>query len=272
MAPKFIEKVLVILDGAIGKENIIDFPMIPKLGSEKVRCEVSIEVCPSIDRFRCQYFLTEKPVLMKNTLDHWTALSKWRDINYLYKTAGNRTVPVEIGSNYTSSDWSQELLKLKTFLIHQFSSNASANVEYLAQHDLFEQAPELAKDFSVPEYCLLGSKENVDIKAWLGPKGTVSPLHQDPKHNILCQVFGSKKIVLASPIHSKNLYTYDGRFLNNTSSVDVENIDFKKHPLAKEVDFLTLTLQEGECLYIPVGWWHFVKSLTKSFSVSFWWE
>lgn len=270
-ASEFIEKVSNLLNIAFGSENI-DFLPIPKLEPQKVKCEVSIENCPSIERFRSQYFMKGEPVLIKNVLDHWPALSKWRDINYLYKTAGNRTIPIEIGSNYTSADWSQELLKLKTFLVHQFSAQVSSNVEYLAQHDLFDQVPELAKDFSIPEYCLLGSTENVDIKAWLGPKGTVSPLHQDPKHNILCQVFGSKKIILASPIHSKNLYTFEGRFLSNTSSVDVENIDFEKHPLAKEVVFLSLTLQEGECLYIPVKWWHFVRSLTKSFSVSFWWE
>ena len=45
----------------------------------------------------------------------------------------------------------------------------------------------------MPEYCYFLSKDedldsNVDINAWFGPKGTVSPLHQDIKHNFLCQV------------------------------------------------------------------------------------
>lgn len=270
-AAEFLKKVTYYLDSVFENDNVI-LPTIPKMKPENGRCDVLIENCPSIDRFCSQYFLKEEPVLIRNAIDHWPALNNWRDINYLYKTAGNRTIPVEIGSDYTSSNWSQELLKLKRFLINQFSSNSNPNVEYLAQHNLFDQIPELAQDFSIPEYCLLGSSETVDVKAWLGPKGTVSPLHQDPKHNILCQVFGSKKIILASPRYSKNLYTFEGRFLNNTSSIDVENIDYKEHPLVKEVEFLSLTLQEGECLYIPFKWWHFVKSLSKSFSVSFWFE
>ena len=31
-------------------------------------------------------------------------------------------------------------------------------------------------------------------------------------------------------------------------------------------------LQPGEMLYIPPRWWHYVKSLSVSFSVSFWWK
>lgn len=61
---------------------------------------------------------------------------------------------------------------------------------YLAQHRLFDQIPELLDDIIIPDYCAFGEEgiDNVDMNIWIGPAGTVSPLHFDPKNNIFCQV------------------------------------------------------------------------------------
>ena len=50
----------------------------------------------------------------------------------------------------------------------------------------------MKEDFSVPDFCSFSDQEDgeslPDINAWFGPGGTVSPLHYDPKNNLLCQV------------------------------------------------------------------------------------
>ena len=63
--------------------------------------------------------------------------------------------------------------------------------------------------------------------------------------------------------------------MGNTSELDVEGKEdelLKGFPLFHEARCVETILEEGQCLYIPVGWWHYVRSLTVSFSVSFWWK
>jgi hypothetical protein len=177
---------------------------------------------------------------------------------------------------------------------------------YLAQHDLFTQIPSLRADINIPDYCYtyaslphpsspLAAKHRAMpflteplLNAWLGPAGTISPMHVDPYHNILAQVVGRKYIRLYAPVESGKLYprgTEDGGVdMSNTSALDIGVLEgwdgskedqeeaLRKYPLYNSAEYVDLILEEGECLYIPLGWWHYVRSLSVSFSVSFWWN
>ena len=168
------------------------------------------------------------------------------------------------------------------------------HIGYLAQHDLFSQIPSLRNDVSIPDYCFTEPPSHTGtetkdqrttphleeplLNAWFGPAGTVSPLHTDPYYNILCQVVGKKYVRLYNPDQTDKLYprgVEGGINMSNTSKLDVEGKkDELSHefPLFHEARYVETILEEGQCLYIPVGWWHYVRSMTVSFSVSFWWN
>jgi lysine-specific demethylase 8 len=110
--------------------------------------------------------------------------------------AGARTVPIELGSSYLSSNFLVKLLSIEGF-ITDFILTQEKGVGYLAQHNLFEQIPILQQDFRVPDHCSLLLEEdrkevedNIQVQSWFGPVGTVSPLHYDSYYNILAQVVG----------------------------------------------------------------------------------
>jgi hypothetical protein len=266
------------------------------------------------------------PFIITKAITHWPALSSpktsWNNPQYWLKTTlgGRRLVPVEIGRAYTDDDWSQKIIPfgnfMKAFLLPNTQLNTSQagsenrGTGYLAQHDLFAQIPSLRADILIPDFCYSSSpsptnqnsgiseEEEEDasdepaMNIWLGPASTTSPLHTDPHHNILAQVFGYKYVRLYAPSQAGSLYprSRSGDVdMSNTSKVDVglgmeiegegtedhRNIkeQFEKEfPLFKDAEYVEGILGPGECLFIPRGWWHYVKSLSSSCSVSFWWD
>ncbi|NXY64765.1 KDM8 demethylase, partial [Callaeas wilsoni] len=227
--------------------------------------------CPSLEHFRDNYLIPQRPVVLEGVMDHWPCMKKW-SVDYFCQVAGCRTVPVELGARYTDEEWSQQLMTVSDFISQYIMDENS--VGYLAQHQLFDQIPELKEDISIPDYCCLGEGEEDDItiNAWFGPGGTISPLHQDPQQNFLAQVFGRKYIRLYSPQDSENLYPHESQILHNTSQVDVEDPDLVKFPNFTKAAFQSCILMPGQILFIPVKYWHYVRSLELSFSVSFWWS
>lgn len=69
--------------------------------------------------------------------------------------------------------------------------------------------------------------------------------------------------------------------MSNTSKVDLASIELSPAecdqwdamwPGFLEAEYVETVLKEGECLYIPIGWWHYVRGLRGGISVSFWWD
>lgn len=140
------------------------------------------------------------------------------------------------------------------------------------------------------------------LNAWFGPPGTITPLHTDPYHNILAQVVGRKYIRLYPPLETGRMRgrgRENGVEMGNTSLLDVgvlEGWDQLKESQGdgdddglgvpdldrqsgegvaaefRDIPFVDCILEPGDVLYIPIGWWHYVRGLSVSFSVSFWWN
>jgi ribosomal protein L16 Arg81 hydroxylase len=100
---------------------------------------------------------------------------------------------------------------------------------------------------------------------WFGPAGTITPLHHDTMNILFTQIVGRKQLVLVPPTQTHLLYND----LNVFSEVDAERPDLQRFPRFARATPVTVLVEPGQALFIPVGWWHHVRAIDVSISVSF---
>ena len=198
---------------------------VPFKSNEKFRLAIKVLKSPPDLTLFSQILDENEPVLLKNCIADWPALSKWKSLDYLSQVGGRRSVPVEIGefsSNFISSGFKKDffyfvfvflgssylddgagskIMTLDSFIDTCICDRSEGSTPgYLAQHCLFDQIIDLKRDFYIPDYCSLLTDsdesarcpdcdpDDVVVNSWFGPVGCSSPLHHDPYHNLLAQV------------------------------------------------------------------------------------
>lgn len=126
--------------------------------------------------------------------------------------------------------------------------------------------PELTALCQWPDYFQKWDKPRI----WLGPEGTVTPLHCDYDDNLFAQVWGQKRFLLYPPHHAQFLYLREANPALFASSFDPEAPDYSAFPLAKQARPIECVLQAGEMLFLPAGWFHHVRAMSFSLSANRW--
>lgn len=227
--------------------------------------------CLSREDFLENYYAKNIPVIFTDIMHNWQALDLWNP-EYLKQNYGEFEVEIQANrnknQNYELEVEKHSITLLLKDYIEKIVSNGMSNDYYMvANNNTLEREgmKGLLDDIEIfPEY-LDASDTKGKMFFWFGPGGTVTPLHHDTSNIFLAQVLGSKKIRMISPNQTPLLYNYVGVF----SKVDCENPDYENYPLFRNVNIIETVLEPGEVLFIPVGWWHHVRSLDISISVSF---
>jgi lysine-specific demethylase 8 len=218
-------------------------------------------------QFKKNHLQKGLPVVLKGYGNQWPAKSKWT-LDFLSGLESNHHVSLEIGANnQNETNFVKQNLSTYINSIKAGEFNTEKEPAYLTLFNIFERYPELKQDIDLSIFTKFTQKN--DVFAWIGPKGTVTGFHYDSLNNILAQVMGKKLVVLVAPKFNKGMYVSEKfEYGAISSQVDVNNYHQDKHPKFNDVEFLSVVLEPGDALFIPKKWWHYVRSLETSISIS----
>lgn len=200
------------------------------------------------------------PVVLADAAKDWPAMGKFTP-QYFKDNYAHITKTVD-GITYTMAEYIDLML----------SSTPEKRAPYPYNFDIKKTFPELMPDFKpeivygkmdrinhklMPEKLLQGTTV---YELFFGGNGSCFPsLHYDAlfMHTQITQVYGAKDFIMYPPSDTPSMYPYP----NNPkfSQVNFLNPDHEKFPLYQKAEPIVFTLQEGETLLFPSGWWHTTK-------------
>lgn len=217
-------------------------------------------------QFKRLYIDKQCPVVISKYAKRWKAYDKW-SLDYIKEVAGEKEVPLyddrPISSKYafnqahaymTMSEY-VELLQREPTKYRIFLWN------------ILKEVPELQHDFDYPDVGIRLIKGLPML--FFGGQDSYTFMHYDID---LANIFhfhfhGKKKVILFD--QEQNKYLYKVPFsLKTHEDIDFDNPDLDKWPLLSKAKGYSAHLEHGDMLYMPEGYWHYMKYITPGFSMS----
>lgn len=234
-----------------------------------MKLELKIDTVENISRedFIKNYYKPQKPVIIKNIINQQPAGSKWT-LDWFKENHGD--IDVELfdskKTNYNKTAITQAHLTMKFAEYINHLQQNTMNDFRIFLFNIFKIRPELKKDYSCPKIFESFLKDKGFV--FFGGQGSVTRMHQDidMSNVLLTQFDGLKRVLLFAPAYSKLLYRLP---YNTFSMVDIDNPDYEKFPGLKYVKGYDITLERGDALFMPSGYWHHIIYTTAGFGVSY---
>lgn len=216
--------------------------------------------------FLKHYFKPQKPVVIERAIEDWPAYSKW-NLDYMKALGNDITVPLYDDRPVDYKDGFNEphatmklseyvdLLKREPTKFRIFLWNA------------LKEIPTLQKDFSFPDFGLRLMKSMPML--FFGGQDSHTFMHYDID---LANIFhfhfeGKKQCILFDQDQNDFLYKIPHSLITR-EDIDFNKPDFEKWPMLKKAKGHSTELNHGEVLYMPEGYWHYMRYITPGFSMS----
>ncbi|WP_026775473.1 cupin-like domain-containing protein [Polaribacter sp. Hel_I_88] len=212
------------------------------------------------------YFKPQKPVVIERFIEDWPAFSKW-NLTYIKEVAGDKTVPLYDDRPVDFKDGFNEPHGTMKMADYVDLLKREPTKFRIFLWNVLKEVPVLQKDFKYPDFGLRLMKGLPML--FFGGTDSYTFMHYDID---LANIFhfhfeGKKEIILFDQQQNKHLYKVPHALITR-EDIDFSNPDFEKWPALKKAKGYKTSLEHGQVLYMPEGYWHYMKYNTPGFSMS----
>ncbi|MCL5246750.1 cupin-like domain-containing protein [Cellulophaga sp. 20_2_10] len=212
------------------------------------------------------FFKPQKPVVIECFIEEWPAYTKW-SLEYIKSVAGDKIVPLYDDRPVDYKDgFNEPHAKMKMADYIDLLKKEPTKFRIFLWN-ILKEVPVLQNDFTFPDFGLRLMKSLPML--FFGGKESHTFMHYDID---LANIFhfhfeGEKQVILFSQSQNKYLYKVPHSLITH-EGIDFSNPDYKKWPALKNAKGYKASLNHGEVLYMPEGYWHYMKYITPGFSMS----
>jgi hypothetical protein len=221
----------------------------------------------SKEDFVNNYLIPRKPLVISKATETWPALQKWT-FEYLKETVGNQMVPLYDSAKADPTKPINASAAEMRFADYIDLIQREPTDLRIFLFDPIKHAPGLLDDYRSPTD-LMGGFLDKYPNMFFGGAGSVTFLHYDIDlaHIFHTHFNGRKHVMLFDYKWRERLYcipfaTYA------LEDYDIEHPDFSKFPALDGIEGQETILEHGDTLFMPTGYWHWMKYLEGSFSIS----
>ncbi len=222
--------------------------------------------------FQEAYYKTRKPVVISGLAKQWAAYSKW-NWKYFKELVGDKKVGIynNVKSDaYTPINRADDYTSFGEY-IDMISSGPAAWRIFL--FNIFNHAPQLINDFTWPDHLMKGFVKRVPM-LFVGGASSITHMHFDIdlSHILHTQFVGRKKVLLFPYEEQHKLYRKPFEVLSLADFSHYHQLnggpDYDKFPALKYARGYEVTLEHGDTLFMPAGYWHHMEYLDSGFAMS----
>jgi hypothetical protein len=226
------------------------------------------------DEFLERYYAANRPVILTGEMSGWPALAKWTP-EYLKRAVSSKTIEFQGDRSKSDRFEIHKDAHRREMPFDQFidlvSRPGAGNDAYLTAYNSARNAEAISMlhpDLGFPEKFLSRDVEQPNGMMWIGPAGTLTSLHHDLTNNLIAQVVGRKRLLVLPASEVGKLYNHLHVF-SEISDLEDPSLTLAQFPRLEHARFTEVTLMPGEMIFMPLAWWHQVRSIDFSVTITY---